>query len=316
MFFQIHRKKIAIICNLFFWLITCFFFVRFSTLRPMCNEHTFKEFFCVGLIASVVLITRWITIPRLFLRGRYIVFWIVSLCMLLLISYLEIMFVKPDIEGKMVFVQGKGLYFLELFGFVLLRDSCFFAWFLVFRLYVLQKDTFRAKQWALVMEHQSVQFSTPDHKEIFVPIDIVIYIQEIYHTTQVHCTEDKIITVTEPLSYCKEMIPSTLWTLDGSDKMVFHQHLSEFFQTQNEPEIREIKTITMLNNRQFRIFEMIRKNPGCNATFIYKSFQGKVTRRTIERDLATLRSKEVIEHMGNNREGGYKVCHLNVVSAD
>ena len=144
----------------------------------------------------------------------------------------------------------------------------------------------------------------------------MIYIQEIDHTTRVHCTRDEIITVTEPLSYCKEMIPSTLWTPDGSDKMVFHQHLSEFFQTRNEPEIREIKTITLLNNRQFRIFETIRQNPGCNAASIYSNFRGKVTMRTIERDLATLRSKEIIAHTGSNKDGGYDVCNLNVVSAD
>ena len=50
--------------------------------------------------------------------------------------------------------------------------------------------------------------------------------------------------------------------------------------------------------------------------FLYDRFRGKVTMRTIERDLATLRSKEVIVHTGSNREGGYEVCTQDVVSVE
>ena len=199
---------------------------------------------------------------------------------------------------------------------VLFRDSCFFAWFLVFRLYTLQKDTFRAKQRASVMEHQSVQFSTPDLNEISIPIDIMVFIQEVDHTTQVHCTQDKIVTVTEPLSRCKELIPATLWTSDGSHKMVFHQHLSEFFQAYNKPEPQVIKTVTLLKNRQLQIFEIIRQHPGCNAVFIQDNLREKVTLRTIERDLAFLRDKGVVMHTGNNKGAKYEVCTHNVVSVD
>ena len=268
------------------------------------------------MIAAVVFVTRWFTIPKLFTSGRYGFFWLLSVCLLFVATVLEIVLVTPDIQERLIFTHGHNFYRPYLYAMIFFRDSCFFSWFFVFRLYALQKDTFRAKQRASVLEHQSVQFSQPDHKEISVPIDIIIYIQEIDHTTQVHCTEDNIITVAEPLSYCKEMIPATLWTLDGADKMVFHQHLSEFFQTQNKPEIREVKTITLLSDRQFRIFETIRQNPGCNAASIHSNFRGKVTMRTIERDLATLRSKEVIVHVGSNRGGGYEVCNYNVVSAD
>lgn len=199
---------------------------------------------------------------------------------------------------------------------VLFRDSCFFAWFLVLRLYTLQKETFKAKQRASVLEHQAVQFSTSDQREISIPIDTIVYIQEIDHTTRVHCTTDEVITVTEPFSHCKKMIPDTLWTLENPDKMVFHQHLSEYVQTLSKPEIREIKTVIMLSDRQYRIFKTIRENPGCNAAFLYDRFRKKVTQRTIERDLATLRSNGVIVHNGTNKEGGYEICHQNVVSME
>ena len=315
-FFQKHRKGITFACNLLFWTIACYLFVSFSTLRPFCNTHFYKEFVCFGLIVAVVSVTRWLTVPKLFLSGKYGLFWFASICLLSAATVIEILLVKPDIQEKIFFSQGLNSYLPYLYVMIFFRNSCFFAWFLVFRLYTLQKDTFRAKQRASVMEHMSVQFSTPDHKEISVPLDIIIYIQEVDHTTQVHCTEDYVITVSEPLSYCKEMIPATLWAPDGPEKIVFHQHLSEFLQTQNKPEVREIKYITLLSERQFRIFEIIRQNSGCNATFIHDNFRGKVTMRTIERDLATMRSKEVVAHIGSNKDGGYEVCTLNVVSAE
>lgn len=87
-------------------------------------------------------------------------------------------------------------------------------------------------------------------------------------------------------------------------------------QTIRMPEVREIKYITLLSDRQFRIFEIIRQNSGCNATFLYESFRKKVTLRTIERDLASLRDKGVVVHTGSNKEGGYEVCTLNVVSME
>ena len=43
-FFNTHRKGLVLAFNLFFWLITCVFFVRFATLRPICNTNIYKEF--------------------------------------------------------------------------------------------------------------------------------------------------------------------------------------------------------------------------------------------------------------------------------
>ena len=282
----------------------------------MCNTHFYKEFVCFGLIVAVVLVARWVTIPKLFLIGRYSFFWIVSVSMLFAAALIEIVLISPDVQDRVLYAQVRSSFIPYYYGMIFFRDSCFFAWFLVFRLYALQKETFRAKQRASVLEHQSVQFSAPDQKEISIPVDIIVYIQEIDHTTRVHCTTDEVITITEPFSHCKKMIPDTLWTLENPDKMVFHQHLSEYVQTQSKPEIREIKTVIMLNDRQYRIFKTIRENPGCNASFLYESFHRKVTRRTIERDLAALRGKEVIAHVGSNKEGGYEICHRNVVLMD
>lgn len=315
-FFQTHRKGITFLSNLIFWLIICFFFVRSSVLRPMCSTHFYKEFVCFGLVASVVLVTRWVTIPKLFVRDRYGLFWLVSGCLILMATVMEILLVMPDIQDMIFINQVRSTYLPFFYGMIFLRDSCFFAWFLVFRLYTLQKETFRKKQRASVMEHQSVQFSTPDQKEISIPVDIIVFIHEVDHTTQVHCTQDRVLTVKEPLSHCKKMIPTSLWVSDGDDKMVFHQHLSEFLKTHNKPEVREIKFVTLLSDRQFRIFEIVRNNPGCNAVAIHGIFHGKVSYRTIERDLENMRNKGVISHIGDKKTGGYEVCDLNVVSAE
>ena len=313
---QTHRKGITIVFNLLFWLVACHLFLSYTLLRPMCNTHPYKEFVCFGLIVAVVYVTRWITIPKLLSNGKYGLFWLISVCMLLLAVLIELLLVKSDIEENEYFTLNNNTYLLYVSGVLFLRDSCFFAWFLVLRLYTLQKETFKAKQRASVLEHQAVQFSTPDHKEISIPIDLIVYIQEKDHSTRVHCTTGEVITVEEPFSHCKKMIPDTFWTLEGPNKMVFHQHLSEYVQTQSKPEIREIKTVIMLSDRQYRIFKTIRENPGCNAAFLYDRFRKKVTMRTIERDLATLRSNGVIVHTGTNKEGGYEICHQNVVSLE
>ena len=315
-FFQTHKKGITFFLNLLFWLITSLVFVMFSTLRPSCNNHLYKEFICVLMILCVVLITRWFSIPKLFSRGRFGAFWLVSVGMLLAATLFEVILIIPDITDKIHLYDYKTNYLSAIYISIFLRDSCFFAWLLVFRLYTLQKDAFRTKQRASVMEHQSVQFSLPDQNEVSIPLDLIVYIQEIDHITQVHCTEDKTITIVEPLSYCKEMIPSSLWSADGSDKMVFHQHLSEFIQLNQKTEIREIKTVALLNKRQFKIFEIIRQNPNCNTTTIAECLGGKISNRTIERDISSLRNKGVIDYQGQKKGGGYTICHSSVVEID
>ena len=314
--FQAHRKTAIFVLNLLFWLVTCFFFLRFSVLRPMCNTHIYKEFVCCLFIMTVVLVTRCLTIPKLFSCGRYGLFWLVSICLLFAATTIEVVLIKPEIQDKFFFTQGQYTYLLYLLVIVFLRDSFFFAWFLVFRLYILQKDVFRSKQRASVIEHLSVQFSLPNHTVVSVPLDIIFYIQESDHTTQVHCTDGEILTIADTLSYCKEMIPNVFWTSEGSDKMLFHQHFPKYFQTQQKPEVREIKTVILLNKRQFQIFDIISHNPGCNATFIAENLHGKITSRTIERDIAVLRNKGVVNHTGSQKGGGYEVCRPNVVQAD
>ncbi len=312
-FYQKHKKGFTIAMNVLFWLFICLLFVRFSFLRPMCNTHIYKELLCVLLILAVVLITRYITIPKLFMCGRYGVFWAISVCMLVFASLLEMLLVKPDIECKIYTSLKMDIYLFYIYVIVCLRDSLFFAWFLLLRLYILQKDTFRAKQRASVMEHQSVQFSLPDHAEASIPIDLILYIQETHHETRVHCTNGDTVTISNPLSYCTEMIPAPLWTFDGKDKMVFHQHLSEYFASQSDQNVHEIKTVVLLSQRQFQIFDFIRHHPNCTAPFIKENMSGKDSLRTIEREIALLREKELVSHTGSSKGGGYEVCNYNVV---
>lgn len=315
-FFETHKRGITFFLNLLFWLITTVVFIRFSAIRPVCNTRIYKEFVCMLMILCVVLITRWVTIPNLFSCGRFGAFWLVSVFMLLVVAIFEVLLVNFDIKDKLPFIHNSNSYLWYTCGLIFLRDSCFFAWFLVFRLYSLQKDAFRAKQRTSVMEHQSVQFSLPDQNEASVPLDLIVFIQETDHTTKVHCAGGEILVVSNPLSYCKEMIPSTLWSAEGSDKMVFHQRLSEFIQLNQKTEIREIKTVALLNKRQFKIFEIIRQNPNCNTTFITECLGMKITNRTIERDISSLLSKGVIDYQGPKKGGGYTICHSNVVEID
>ncbi len=315
-FYQRHKKGIALLFDVLFWSVTCLFFLRFSLLRPCCSMHIYKELLCFLTILMTVLITRYLTVPKLFTRGRYGLFWIVSVGMLLSATLFEFLLVKPDIEDKIFTTLTIVNYLFYIYLAIFIRDSLFFSWFLVFRLYNLQKDNFKTKQRASVMEHQSVQFTLPDQTEVSVPLENILYIQEKDHTTHVHCTDGEIIDVSDPFSYCKEMIPATLWVLDSTDKMVFHQNLSEYFANQPNQEVREITVIIPLTKRQFQIFEIIRQHPRSNTAFILENMPGKDSLRTIEREIAVLRSKGVITHMGSSKDGGYEVCGHNIVEVE
>ena len=58
---------------------------------------------------------------------------------------------------------------------------------------------------------------------------------------------------------------------------------------------------------------LFRQNPNCNTTFIAENLGEKISNRTIERDVSSLRSKGVIDYQGQKKGGGYTVCHISVV---
>ena len=88
-------------------------------LRPLCTTHLYKEFVCVSLIAAIVLVTRMLTIPKLFSNGRYGWFWLVSAIMLFMATLIEILLVIPEIQDKVYFTKGNNFYLPYLFLMVL-----------------------------------------------------------------------------------------------------------------------------------------------------------------------------------------------------
>ena len=306
-FYLKHRVSISFFMNLLFWFATCLFFARFSLLRPLFYDHIYEEFVCVALIAFVVYSTRWLTIPRFFNRGRYKIFWLVSVCLLLFSTTVEILLLmKSNMQNTPSFNSFP--YLLITYTLIFLRDSCFFAWFLVFDLYSSLKATYKKKQRVSVLEHQTVQFSLPGDVEASFPLNDILFIQKVGHTTQVHCINDEVFTVSDPFHSCKEMIPSSLWTLENDDKMVFHQHLSEYIHSQQKPDIQRIKTVVMLTKRQFQIYKIIQQNPGCRSAFIKEMLSDKYGLRTVERDISSLQDKKLIVHNGSKKDGGYTIC--------
>lgn len=307
-FYRKHESVITLLALLLFWMTTCLFFARFSVLRPICSHHLYKEYCCVAIIASVVLFTKKVTIPKLFNKDKHGLFWLCSLCTLLLAAMLEVLLVRDDIMTVYKSAHPLTAYLSTIYILVFLRDFCFFLWFLIVELYVTLKKTFKKKQRASVMEHQTVQFTLSDSREVAVPLDQILYIQETEHNTQVCCTADNTLTISESFSYCKEMIPSSLWALDGPKKMVFHSHLAEYVQSQQPNTIRGIKTVFVLSGRKYQIFEIIQQNPDCQIAFIKENLPVKTSQRTMEREISDLQNKQLIEHVGSKKDGGFRVC--------
>lgn len=307
-FFHRHETILYMLSRLLFWVATCLFFARFSVLRPICCHHLYKEYCCVAIIASVVFFTRRYTIPKWFNNGKYGLFWLISLITLFLAALFEILLVNEDIMAVYRSTYSSTIYLSTTYLLVFLRDFCFFLWFLIVELYVSLKKKFKKKQRASVMEHQTVQFTLSDNTEIAVPLDQILFIQEEEKGTKVCCTDDRVFIVADPISFCKEMIPLTLWSFDGCERMVFHKHLAEYVQSQQPSSTRDIKTVFILSGRKYQIFEIVRQNPGCQIAFILENLSLKISQRTLERVVSDLQNQKLIEHVGSKKDGGYRVC--------
>ena len=106
-----------------FWAAVSFFFLTTSLIRPYCAYHPFKELLCVLFIATVSVVTRRVTYPRLFLNSKHTPFWIVTIGLLLLSASAELRLVINEFPTTNPHLHKIDGYTLTLFFSVLLRNA-------------------------------------------------------------------------------------------------------------------------------------------------------------------------------------------------
>lgn len=130
------KTIIEIIIHIVFWIVTFYFFTSNSYLRYQSLNRV-EEYCSVLLIAAVIYINYFFFIPKFFTKQKLIKYFSFMFMLILGISILEFLLVRDDI---LLFTSNvekpiqKVMLRWNFFG-ILFRDSLFYAFFTMFKIY-------------------------------------------------------------------------------------------------------------------------------------------------------------------------------------
>ncbi len=134
---------ILFIIQLFFWIGTALFFMRYSFIRPHSLFGYQYEILCEIIIASAVYLNYFVIYPVFIRKNRWLPYSIITLMSILIIAYTELIIFEPTISKaynfqKELILQTK----LSIFFLIFLRDFGFMLFFLLFKHYL---ETIKSK---------------------------------------------------------------------------------------------------------------------------------------------------------------------------
>jgi hypothetical protein len=167
------KKVIDIMLHILFWAFVLYEFLYHSVLRPFCIAHPYKEFLSVLCIAAMVYLNYFILLPLLFRKNKQLLFWCLALLSVLGSAFGEGLLVYPDIESLMLpafsSVEGFREYIQCIFFSIISRNSCFFLFALVLKLYKIKDHAYQLEKEKASIEGKRHQMEIRYHMSKIAP---------------------------------------------------------------------------------------------------------------------------------------------------
>jgi two-component system, LytTR family, sensor kinase len=130
------KKYLEIFLHSLFWVLTGYFFLKYSFIRPTLGVHL--EIFSTILIAFVIYLNYFVLYPYLFKRNHRILYIIVSILSVGMITVIESSIAVPFIY-KSLFLPEKLMndYIRSVYFLTFLRDLGFVIFFIIIKFYTV-----------------------------------------------------------------------------------------------------------------------------------------------------------------------------------
>jgi len=217
--------------HIVFWAATSLIFMQYSFLRPgYCNDGRYKEVLCVLIIAIVVYLNKFLLFPKIYLRGRYLLFWCINTLLILTLGFTELQIIEPNIfkiHGKNISPEEYSRYIMDVFVLISLRDAAFLAFFYIIRVNIKMKQLLMLRQKLLAVENKQV-IITYAEKEILVNIIDIVYISSKRNITTVHLKNGKKYCQYNSLAHMEEILPKHLYVRINRSNIIMCRYVCNF----------------------------------------------------------------------------------------
>ena len=336
---------IAAFVQLVFCTLFLFFFVNNSLVRPTAPGIQYKEYFIGSLLLLMIYINALILYPRLYRRNQVIKYILFSMLCIAISLVVEFAWIYPDVIGNLRQAwpeKDAQKYYWGSTFFVFLRDAGLLSiTFLLCDISWLHHKEEKLDK-ILVEKTGNIPAEDAGGNMVLLKTNSVLFCEQEENYTKIYCKNHQVFTrygslrktlsllgsesflqINRNTIVLKNIITSyqdgELW-ISGEEKpfevSASYQHLfPNPAETEQEPnktansrkgsKNEDGKTQQKESPKEKAIHQLISDNPGVSA--VQLAAKSKISQSSVNRIIARLKQQGLIEHVGSNKTGGYRV---------
>ena len=333
---------LGIMAQLFFCIFFLYLFANNALIRPTAHGILYKEYFIGAFLLLVVYLNALVLYPKFYLRNRHFLYVLLSLASIAVAIAVEFAWIYHDVMRELLQYMSEPMaqrYFWERTPFVFLRDAGGLSMTFLICEFIHLHHQAKCLDKTLVENPEIIVAEDPSHDMVLLKTQDIIYCEQEGNYTKI-CREDKRLffrygSLTKFISLIgkdtfvqinrntvvkKSLITAysdgKIW-ISGEEKPFVvspNMHDQQFFQNMMDPNVGNFKqkdrngghaSDKRLKNDKEKIFQLIADKPGVSA--VQLAAKTGISQSTINRHITRLKQQGLIEHVGANKTGGYRI---------
>ena len=224
-----NHKLIFFIVHFVFWSIASYLFLNNSFLRPY-SSILLESVVLFGIMCSFY-ISYFVLVPKLLMRGKLLIFFIISILLVLLSSTIEFQIVKNSIEHCYMHNMSIQIYKMALraiFIFLSVRDACFILFADVVKLCEMQAIQLQQNKKTTLQATHHLLINLPDRTTLAQDIHQIVCLKYKDRKTTIFRTHGDPITTYNSLASIEEDLPTDLFIRINRNTMVAYSHIVSY----------------------------------------------------------------------------------------
>ncbi len=220
-----------IVLHSIFWAIVCYFFTRYSYLRPLAVTDMYKEYLTVLFIMTMVYINYLFLIPRYFLSGRFKTFFLLSTCVIVLTGIGEFFLVKSNIDQctAAYITREERPYFYKIFIILLIiRDLCFLLFFFLMKLYRDLLAKYKFERQVIAEKSHTITVMESSKEARVIKIKDIVYLSYNQNYTKFHMLNGKVYSQYISLKNVESLLPQESYLRINKGNIVMLSHIADY----------------------------------------------------------------------------------------
>jgi hypothetical protein len=228
------KPKVNIInisLHVLFWVITSYFFINYSLLRPSSPTAVYREYFCLGAIISMVYLNYFVLIPRFFCKGRFVIYWILTALSILMVAVTEYLLFKPVImhlHQAHISEEVLNKYLNVQFLLYFVRAVCFFMLFFTVKLYQDISSRYIAETQVIANDTQVVAVIKSDDDIKTIKISAIAYLSHHNRNTYFHLTTGEKYYQRASLKQIEALLPNNSYLRINKNNVVMYSQIDGY----------------------------------------------------------------------------------------